>query len=99
MRPFGKVVDIFDYPVVNEQDRSWCRLPDGRGAWTSTCRPTPGTANAASGTETGTMTLNLRYEEESVSRTCLLPDTLPREILQAECESQGGGVEFRLVGC
>jgi hypothetical protein len=92
LRKDGVVVDIFNYPAVNELDRSWCRLPDGRGAWTSACRPTPGTANTVSGTETGTRTLNLGYEEESETRTCLLPDTLPREILQAECESQGAAV-------
>jgi hypothetical protein len=92
MRPFGQVVDIYNYPAVKEPDQSWCRLPDGSGAWTSACRPTPGTANTTSGAETATMTLNPGYEDESETRTCLLPDTLPSEILQAECESQGAEV-------
>ena len=92
LRTDGVVVDIFNYPAVNELDRSWCRLPDGRGAWTSACRPTPGTANTASGTETATMTLNPGYEYESKTPICLLPDTLPSELLQAECESQGAEV-------
>jgi hypothetical protein len=92
VRTNGEVVDIYNYPAVKEPDQSWCRLPDGRGAWTSACRPTPGTANTASGTETATMTLNPGYEDESETRTCLLPDTLLSEILQAECESQGAEV-------
>jgi hypothetical protein len=38
------------------------------------------------------MTLPPGYEDESETRTCLLPDTLLSEILQAECESQGAEV-------
>ena len=89
MRTNGEVVDIYNYPVVKEPDQSWCRLPDGRGAWTSACRPTPGNANAAGGTENTSMMLPPGYEDENETRTCLLPDTLPSGILRAECESQG----------
>jgi hypothetical protein len=92
MLRFGQVVDIYNYPAVKEPDQSWCRLPDGSGAWTSACRPTPGTANTASGTGTATITVNPGYEYECGTRTCLLPDTLSSEILQAECESQGAEV-------
>jgi hypothetical protein len=89
MRTNGEVVDIYNYPAVKEPDQSWCRLPDGRGAWTSACRPTPGNANAAGGTENTSMMLPPGYEDENETRTCLLPDTLPSGILRAECESQG----------
>ena len=92
IHPVGQVVDIYNYPAVKEPDQSWCRLPDGSRAWTSACRPTPGMANTASETGTATITLNPGYEDESETRTCLLPDTLPSEILQAECESQGADV-------
>jgi hypothetical protein len=44
-RPEGLTADIYTYPVVTAADRTWCRLPDGTGAWAFACRPSPGKPN------------------------------------------------------
>jgi len=90
LRPGGQTADITNYLIVEEADQSWCRLPDGRGAWNPACRPTPGRPNVRAGS--GTPTPIPRPGGGGELRICLLPDTLPYEILKAECESSGAEV-------
>jgi len=90
LRPGGQTADITNYLIVEEADQSWCRLPDGRGAWNPACRPTPGRPNVRAGS--GTPTPIPKPGGGGELRICLLPDTLPYEILKAECESSGAEV-------
>jgi len=90
LRPGGQTADITNYLIVEEADQSWCRLPDGRGAWNPACRPTPGRPNVRAGL--GTPTPIPRPGGGGELRICLLPDTVPYEILKAECESSGAEV-------
>ncbi|MFH0879539.1 MAG: lamin tail domain-containing protein, partial [Lentisphaerota bacterium] len=46
IKPDGHTTDIQNYAVVAASDRTWCRLPDGNGAWAFACFPTPGRLNA-----------------------------------------------------
>jgi hypothetical protein len=52
IKPDGRTADIFNYPVVTAADRTWCRLPDGNGAWYFNCRPSLGRPNNPIGTST-----------------------------------------------
>jgi hypothetical protein len=45
MKPNAQVVDTHTYPTVTKPDQSWCRQPDGIGAWRSGCQPTPDRLN------------------------------------------------------
>lgn len=47
------LIDTIVYPALNA-NRALARLPDGEGAWVTTNRPTPGTANQAAVDEPGT---------------------------------------------
>jgi hypothetical protein len=49
LKPDGRTADISNYPVVAAADQTWCRMPDGIGAWAFACRPTPGRPNALLG--------------------------------------------------
>lgn len=82
------VVDARTYGVVRYPDQSTCRIPDRMGYWNKPCFPTPGNPNALSGdfpplpaTRAG-----------SPLPVCLLPDTIPQEFVQAECDASGGGI-------
>jgi hypothetical protein len=46
LRPNSVVVDYFQYSTVTEKDKSWCRFPDGIGAWRDDCTPTPDMENS-----------------------------------------------------
>ncbi|MBU4226126.1 MAG: lamin tail domain-containing protein [Chloroflexi bacterium] len=85
LRPGGQTADIYTYPVVEAMDTAWCRLPDGNGAWTFACRPTPGRPNVR--TESGylTPTPSSGMGERNAPDVCPLADTLPQGIIQAEC--------------
>ena len=84
--PGGKVVDAYTYPVAKLPERSWCRLPDGRGGlWESGCFPTPDEANSVSGLQPGS-------GNDGGAPVCLLPDTAPASFVQAECETPGLGI-------
>lgn len=80
LRPGGQTADLFNYPAVTVFDRAWCRLPDGSGLWTFSCRPTPGRPN--------TPAADLETPASSPAATaCPLSDSLPPAILEAECGS------------
>ncbi len=88
IKPDGKTADLQNYSIVTASDRTWCRLPDGNGAWTFECRPTPGRPNARAGSaspEPG-------EEQPEVRADCLLPDTVPQAFWVAECGSFGGNI-------
>ncbi len=100
----GRTADINNYPLVEAVDVTWCRLPDGRGAWGFVCLPTPGKPNAklsagtiVPGSPSGTVV-------HPVDPICLA-NTAPQAVLTAECESPGASIwentgagEFWLVG-
>ncbi len=81
----GQVADAFTYPLVEKADQAWCRLPDGKGFWDTECFPTPDDANALS----GALPAAVRFNDASA---CLLPDTIPVEILRVECGPLGLGI-------
>ncbi len=85
LKPGGQTADIYTYPVVETVDIAWCRLPDGNGAWTFACRPTPGRPNVR--TESGylTPTPSSGMGGQNAPDVCPLADTIPQGILQAEC--------------
>ena len=80
----NSVVDAVAYPIAKTLDSSICRYADGYGSWLYTCFPTPGLPNTLSGSQPPT----------PVGRppVCTLPDSTPREFVQAECEEGGSWV-------
>jgi hypothetical protein len=89
LNPSSTVIDAFTYPVVAEADQTWCRLPDGTGTWSFTCRPSPGWPNTPLTSATpvpssGTPT--------AVPDDCRLPDTVPPALAAPECAGFGGGI-------
>jgi len=86
IKPDGHTADIYTYPVVSASDRSWCRLPDGNGAWGFVCRPTPGRPNTPVNSATPVPGAGPVTEGDSV---CPLADTVPQPVRLAECESFG----------
>jgi hypothetical protein len=93
LKPDGRTADLHNYAVVAASDRTWCRLPDGNGAWAFVCRPTPGRPNSL--TESGRGDPN--EDRPAVRTNCLLPDTIPQAFWLAECGSSGGGIWQRMV--
>ena len=89
LKPDGRTVDIFNYPLVTAADRTWCRLPDGIGGWAFSCRPSPGIPNtpAESFTPIPGSTPETGTEGGAVS-ACLV-DSDQQPILSAECNSPG----------
>jgi hypothetical protein len=45
VRPGGAVADFYTYPVIAQLGQTWCRFPDGIGAWFFGCSPSPNRAN------------------------------------------------------
>jgi hypothetical protein len=85
LRPGGQTADIYTYPLVEATDITWCRLPDGNGVWTFACRPTPGRPNVRAESSYLTPTPSSATGGQYAPESCLLADTLPEGILQAEC--------------
>ncbi len=86
VKPDGRTADIFNYPLVNAGDRTWCRLPDGNGAWVFACRPSPGRPNEA--IKSGTPGAGSGEAANSICVKNLAPQT----VLTAECDSPGGNM-------
>ncbi len=80
----GSVVDAVTHPIARTLDSSVCRYTDGYGSWLYTCFPTPGLPNSLTG--------SLLPVPVSGPPICTLPDSTPREFVQAECEEVGGGI-------
>ena len=85
LKPGGQTADIYTYPIVEAMDVSWCRLPDGNGAWTFACRPTPGRPNAREESGYLTPTPSSATGGQPAPESCPLADTVPAGIVQAEC--------------
>jgi hypothetical protein len=83
LKPDGRTADIFNYPLVEIEDQSWCRLPDGTGSWTFTCSPTPGRLNKLFG-----LVPNPQAGKDGSDPFCLVGKA-PLVILSAECTSSG----------
>lgn len=86
--PQGKIYDAYTYFFAREADRSFCRLPDGNvfGNWFEDCIPTPNLTNTREG-RVPAMPLG-GYE----SPVCELPDTIPADVLFAECHGYGADI-------
>jgi hypothetical protein len=91
LRGSSTVVDAHTYGVAGYPDLSWCRIPDRLGYWNDPCFPTPGNANAL----TGTFPLPSGSAAGYHPPVCLLPDTTPDEFVYAECEASGNGIWSR----
>jgi hypothetical protein len=87
LNPSGKVYDSFTYAIAKVEDESTCRLPDGNGSWYADCVPTPNLTNTREG-ESPAMPGGDAFE----SPVCELPDTLPADILFAECRGYGADI-------
>jgi hypothetical protein len=85
LKPDGQTADIYTYPLVEATDITWCRLPDGNGVWTFACRPTPGRPNVRAESSYLTPIPSNAMGGQYAPESCLLADTLPEGILQAEC--------------
>jgi Lamin Tail Domain len=84
LKPDGRTADIFNYPLVNAADRTWCRLPDGSGAWAFACHPTPGKPNEP--IKSGTPGMGTGEVSDSIC----MKNSAPQIVLTAECDSPGG---------
>jgi hypothetical protein len=85
----GRTADIFTYPGVTAADVTWCRLPDGRGAWAFACLPTPGELNKPlppGNSNPGEKPEGI--DQGEVKPACGL-DWIPQPIYSAECNSAG----------
>jgi hypothetical protein len=77
----GFLSDAFTYGVIDVQDRSWCRLPDGgQDAWLFGCEPTPG--------ETNQLPPTVVVNGVSQPSLCTSSSTL-LVVYQAECTPSG----------
>jgi hypothetical protein len=88
LKPDGYTADIYNYPVVEATDRTWCRLPDG-GGWAFACRPSPGRPNMPFGSATPTPGSGPVIGEET---DCSLADMVPQSVMLAECGEFGSGI-------
>jgi hypothetical protein len=89
INPDGRTADIVNYPVVKTANQTWCRLPDGNGAWGFVCYPTPERPNTLVNSATASPGAGPVTEEDSV---CPLADTVPQPVRLVECEGFGSGV-------
>jgi hypothetical protein len=89
LKPDGRTADIYTYPAVTAADRTWCRLPDGSGAWAFACQPSPGKPNTPiqSGTPGPEPTPEAGAGEDGGS--ACLTDPVPQPVRSAECNSPG----------
>jgi hypothetical protein len=88
LKPNGQLVDAYNYTIARSPDESFCRLPDNGGAddWNQFCFPTPGTQNSLSG-DFASPSTNVGEE-----RDCPISDTLPADVVQAECDPSGNNI-------
>lgn len=98
IKPDGRTADIWNYPVVTAADQTWCRLPDGSGAWGFVCHPTPGKLNTRAGSDPGEPGSQPTPRPPDRASDCLLPDTAPQAFWLAECDSSGGNIWNRFAG-
>jgi hypothetical protein len=89
LKPDGRTADIYNYPMVEAVDRTWCRLPNGNGGWAFACRPTPGQPNIPFDSATPTPGAGPPKIEEP---GCSLVDTVPQSVVLAECGGFGSGI-------
>lgn len=98
IKPDGRTADLWNYPIVTAKDQTWCRLPDGSGAWGFVCLPTPGRPNARLGSEPGAPVERPTPPPPAASSDCLLPDTAPQAFWLGECNAPGGDIWNRFAG-
>jgi Lamin Tail Domain len=81
---FGIIVDARSYGPVLNPDQTHCRIPDGIGYWRFPCFPTPGNANALTGSAPAPPPI-----AAAEPTPCLLADTVPDPFVQAVCQAFG----------
>jgi hypothetical protein len=87
LKPDGRIVDAFTYPLVELPERTWCRLPDGSDRWGFACRPTPGKPNVSVAIPSlGSGSL------AGGSSNCPQGNTAPQALVLAECGGFGAGI-------
>ncbi len=82
----GTIMDAYTYGIAKVVDQSWCRLPEGRD-WYKDCVPTPALPNTRQG-QVPSMPPTGGLQEP----ICRFADTLPRDVLFAECNSYGANM-------
>jgi len=87
INPGGTVMDAHTYSIARNPDQSWCRLPDGPGYWYDDCLPTPNQFNKREG-----QVPSMPPGNGLQPAICSLPDTLPPEVLFAECNGYGSNM-------
>lgn len=85
----GHTADLFNYPPVEAEDRTWCRLFSGTGFLTFGCVPTPGRPNIAA---TPTPAASEPTPAVIENPQCNLADTVPAPFSSAECNNVGGDI-------
>lgn len=90
-KPDSRTMDYISYTMVATGDQTWCRLPDGTGAWAFACRPSPGRPNTPVASGTPSPVSTPEAEGAGAVPACLT-DPLPQSVLTAECNSPGSGM-------
>jgi len=85
----GHTADIFNYPAVEFTDRTWCRLPDGNGAWDFTCNPSPKKPNVLYEAVRPTP---LTTATATPIAGCPWAKGVPAAVSEAECSGIGAGI-------
>ena len=85
----GRTADIYTYPAVAAADQTWCRLPDGSGAWGFACLPTPGKLNTPGRSSLPTPGSNTTGGTAEAEVPGCNIDLAPQPVLSAECDSPG----------
>jgi len=91
LKPDGRTADIFNYPLVEATDQTWCRLPDGKGIWVFSCYPTPGKLNIPFSSTTPGSGSTHEVGGEEADPFCLAGNA-PQAVLSAECNSPGAKI-------
>ena len=89
LKPDGRTADIYSYPAVAAADQTWCRLPDGSGAWGFACLPSPGKLNTPGRSNLPTPSSNNTGGTAEAEAPACYIDLAPQPVLSAECNSPG----------
>lgn len=93
LRPNSVVVDYFQYTTVTEKNKSWCRFPDGFGAWRDACTPSPDMENSWGiiGTVTPEPGENTSPGGQ-IEQLCPFAETLLVNVFSSNCSGWGSNI-------
>jgi hypothetical protein len=87
---YYQLVDNFNYPTVTEKDKSWCRLPNGFGAWKIGCVPSPDQVNRPGETASGTPAPGgNEHPLTTIDRPCPFAESLLVNVFTSSCSGWG----------